>query len=223
VRVLGVDGTSRGWVVVELTDGVVSDCSFATSFAEVVSRDGAVIGVDIPLGEPTGVTRATDAAARQFLGRHRKSSIFNAPPAATLTLNIYAEANERSRELTGKGLARQSWALRTKILDATPHWRAAPARIHEVHPEVSFQVLADEPVAHSKKTWAGHRARIALLRAVGIELPDDLGTAGNAGTDDVVDAAVVAWTADRIARGDASSLPDPPERDATGRPVAIWY
>jgi predicted RNase H-like nuclease len=38
----------------------------------------------------------------------------------------------------------------------------------------------------------------------------------------VVDAAVVAWSARRIAAGTASSLPDPPE-DSDGRAVAIWY
>jgi len=41
--------------------------------------------------------------------------------------------------------------------------------------------------------------------------------------DDVVDAAVVAWSATRIARGEAQSLPEPPEHDSDGRPVAIWY
>ena len=39
--------------------------------------------------------------------------------------------------------------------------------------------------------------------------------------DDVVDAAIVAWSARRIARGEARPLPDPPEV-AHGRPVAIW-
>ncbi|MFD5736590.1 DUF429 domain-containing protein [Streptomyces sioyaensis] len=36
-------------------------------------------------------------------------------------------------------------------------------------------------------------------------------------------AAAAAWTAHRIAHGHAHSLPSPPEHDADGRPVAIWY
>jgi predicted RNase H-like nuclease len=40
--------------------------------------------------------------------------------------------------------------------------------------------------------------------------------------DDVLDAAAVAWTANRIAVGIASTLPDPPEQ-VGGRRVAIWY
>jgi predicted RNase H-like nuclease len=62
------------------------------------------------------------------------------------------------------------------------------------------------------------------IERVGIVVPVDLGPAGRvAGVDDVLDAAVAAWSAQRIARGEARCLPDPPERDAEGRSVAIWY
>ena len=227
MRVLGVDGCPRGWIVVELTDGVVSDCCFAASFAEITTRDASVIGVDIPLGEPPmppATGRATDRVARAFLQGPAKSSVFNAPPWATLLREDYADANRLAREVVGKGLSRQSWGLRSKILDATPHWAAAPQRLYEVHPEVSFQALAGGPIEGAKKTWSGHRARLGLLRGAGIELPDNPGAAGTEGAiDDVIDAAVVAWSAARIARGAARSLPEPPERDVDGHPVAIWY
>lgn len=42
------------------------------------------------------------------------------------------------------------------------------------------------------------------------------------GEDDLIDACAAAWTAGRIARGQAVSFPSPPERDAAGLPVAIW-
>jgi len=46
--------------------------------------------------------------------------------------------------------------------------------------------------------------------------------AGQAAPDDVLDAAVAAWTAARKANGEAATLPpEPPLRD--GRAVAIWY
>ncbi|MGH3838777.1 MAG: DUF429 domain-containing protein [Pseudonocardiaceae bacterium] len=38
-------------------------------------------------------------------------------------------------------------------------------------------------------------------------MPDQLGDAGNAGADDVLDAAAAAWSAHRIATGHASRLP----------------
>jgi predicted RNase H-like nuclease len=37
----------------------------------------------------------------------------------------------------------------------------------------------------------------------------------------ILDAAA-AWTAARIARGQATSLPDPPQPGEAGQPVAIW-
>jgi predicted RNase H-like nuclease len=224
VRVLGVDGCKGGWVVVELTDGSVTDCAFAATFGEVAARDAEAIGVDIPLGEPHTGVRASDAAARAFIGGRLSSSVFTTPPLAAVRAPDYVTACRISHDLTGKKLSKQSWALRTRILDADPSWRAAPERIREVHPETCFRHLAGVPLTTSKKTWAGIRQRTALLRAVGIELADDLGAVGAlAAPDDVLDASVVALTAARIARDEAVSLPDPPERDVDGRPVAIWY
>ena len=40
--------------------------------------------------------------------------------------------------------------------------------------------------------------------------------------DDLLDAAAAAWTARRVLAGSARPLPDPPEVDSSGRPVAIW-
>ena len=74
----------------------------------------------------------------------------------------------------------------------------------------------------SKKSWRGQRARLGLLRAEGVDLPDDLDAAGDVPTDDVLDAAAAAWSAHRIARGAAKSLPDPPQNDR-GQSIAIWY
>ena len=54
---------------------------------------------------------------------------------------------------------------------------------------------------------------------MGIVLPDALGRAGSAGADDVLDAAIAAWAADNIARGDGRSLP---EGAAGGARGVIW-
>jgi len=223
VRVLGVDGCKSGWIVVELTDGVFSDCRFASSFAEITASDATAIGVDIPLGHPMAGPRGADVAAKLALGP-RASSVFHAPTPTALARSTHAEASAAQREATGMGLSMQAWRLGPKILDATPTWIADPERVREVHPEVSFRALADEAPLPGKKTWAGSHTRLALLARAGIVVPDDAGEAGTKGaTDDVIDAAVVAWSATRIARGEAVSLPDPPERDADCRPVAIWY
>jgi predicted RNase H-like nuclease len=83
------------------------------------------------------------------------------------------------------------------------------ARVHEVHPELSFAVLAGEPLAFAKRTWNGQRERIRLLRSAGVKIPDRL-DAGLVAADDVLDAAVTAWSATRIARGEHVTVPADP-------------
>lgn len=76
----------------------------------------------------------------------------------------------------------------------------------------------------SKLVWNGQRERQRLLSAEGIDVPDELGAVGGSVPEaDVLDAAAAAWTADRMLRGAASPLPDPPSADERGRFVAIWY
>ncbi|MDQ4070090.1 MAG: DUF429 domain-containing protein [Actinomycetota bacterium] len=74
-------------------------------------------------------------------------------------------------------------------------------------------------------SWArvvGVHERLAALAAAGISLPGRLGASGSrAAVDDVVDAAVAAWSARRVALGEAVSFPSPPE-DVGGRPTAVW-
>ena len=113
------------------------------------------------------------------------------------------------------------WALRKKILEVDAHM--SDSRIHEVHPEVCFQLLAGASLRHSKKTWGGHEERRVLLESAGIVVPAELGNANRAGVDDVLDAAVAAWTARRLARGEAKSFPEgATQRDRSGRVIVIW-
>jgi predicted RNase H-like nuclease len=203
VEVVGVDGCPGGWVAAVPLD--------------------AVVAVDIPIGLPERGWREADAAARKFL-RGQASSVFSTPPRPVVEAPTYPEANRRCRELTGKGLSSQAYNFAQKILDVDRSRADAGARLYEIHPEVSFRALADAPLEAGKRTWAGHAERRTLLERAGIVVPADLGPAGRlAGADDVLDAAVAAWSAQRIAAGTARSLPDPPPRDREGRAVAIRY
>ena len=98
---------------------------------------------------------------------------------------------------------------------------AVGATVIEVHPEVSFAAMAGAPVLPGKRTEEGVAARLDVLRQVGLLPPSVLSGSGY-GTDDVLDAVAVAWTAHRYATGAAHSLPDPPETASDGIAAAIW-
>lgn len=223
LHVMGVDAYALGWVGVELRDGRFGRAVLAATLYEIVagSSGAAVIGVDIPLGMLPDRWRAADTVAAEHLGP-RRSSVFRVPPRAVWLEPDFANANRLCRELTGAGLSRQSWALRPKLLEANAIWERHPGLLFEAHPEVSFREMAGEPLPYAKKTWSGQARRRELLAKQGIVLPDQLGPAGQAPPDDVLDAAAVAWTAHRMATGAARSHPAPPE-ELNGAKIAIWY
>ena len=131
--VLGIDGARAGWVAVALEGGRFAGCHLAPTLAELTAwrPEAGALAIDVPIGLPDYGPREADAAARALLGP-RRSSVFDVPPRPVLTAGDYAEANALSRALTGRGLSRQSYALRAKILEAEA--LAADPRVHEVHP-----------------------------------------------------------------------------------------
>ncbi len=221
--VLGVDACPGGWVGIKLRDGHFAAAYRASSLENVVRQvsDAAAVAVDIPLGLVDRGWRDADTAAKQFL-RRRSSSVFMTPPRAALTLDTHALASAHCREVNGNGFSIQAWGLKTKLLEANSLYETGAYPLREVHPEVSFTAMGLAPGDGNKKSWRGQRARLGLLHVEGVDLPDDLDAAGHVPTDDVLDAAAAAWSAHRIARGAAKSLPDPPQNDR-GRSIAIWY
>lgn len=225
-RVLGVDACKGGWVGVRLDGNSTSAC-FAPEIGELVTtaeHDGplSVVAIDIPIGLPDQGRRAADVLARAEIGTLR-SSVFMMPVRKALAAPDHRTANERSRELTGAGVSIQSFALKPKLLEVDRWIPGARQRVVEVHPEVSFAQLAGAPLTDPKRSWSGAERRKRLLADVGITLGGELGEAGRrAGVDDMLDAVVAAWTARRVARGEAVSRPDPPEMFSDGWPCAIW-
>ncbi|MEV0186644.1 DUF429 domain-containing protein [Streptomyces sp. NPDC050625] len=223
--VVGVDACGKqGWVGIGLTDGAYA-CSLVEARLHTLIERAAgarVIAVDMPLGLVEKGWRAADLAARALLGV-RRSSVFLIAPRPTWRERDYAAAADRCQELTGNRLSQQAWALTPKLVEARACW-LADERIHEVHPEMSFHTLADGvTLTHAKKTWRGQHLRRSLLAEAGIVLPDALGEADRISADDVLDAAVAAWSAHRIARGVAGRVPEVPEFDVEGRAVEIRF
>ncbi|PZG16117.1 DUF429 domain-containing protein [Micromonospora craterilacus] len=221
LRVLGVDACKNGWVAIELHAGVFATAHLAADLTTLLVNhdDIDAIGLDMPLGLTETGWRQADIAAAAALGSAR-STVFRVPPRSVWLEEDYESAVKRCREITGQGFSKQAWALRGKLLEANTY-RDRDQRIHEVHPEASFRMIAQGRPLATKKTWQGQMQRRDLLLEVGIAVPADLGAAGRAGPDDVLDAAVAAWSAQRIATGRAVSYPDPPEESAAGVAIAI--
>jgi predicted RNase H-like nuclease len=213
--IAGADGCVGGWVAVRLRDGRWDGFEVVPTFADLLAqlRSAAAIGVDIPIGLPLAYPRPADVAARRFVGP-RRGSVFPTPLREALEAATHAEVSALHAAATGKGIPRQSFELRHKILEVEAV-AESDERVPEVHPEVSFRELAGEPVPLPKRSAPGRALRRALLESVGIELPDGIPRAVEG---DVVDAAAVAWTADRYARGAAKPLPE----DHAARIGAIW-
>jgi predicted RNase H-like nuclease len=225
-RVLGVDACKAGWVGIVLSGSGLR----AHVHAEISSLVGlataagplAAIAIDIPIGLADDKLRQSDLLARKAAGA-RWASVFVTPVRAALAADGHSEASALNRQLTGSGISRQAFNLRDKILQVDRWLPSAPCSVVEAHPELCFGAMAGAALLDSKSTWAGALRRRQLLAVQGIELPGDLGLAGQqVGVDDVLDAAAVAWTADRVARGSAGHVPDPPERFSDGIDCAIW-
>jgi len=238
MQVTGVDGCPAGWVAVTWRQpGGPAEVRAGRSLAELLAPlradaggavagdgGGAVAGIDMPLGLLDEGWREADRAARARLGP-RRSSVFAIPPRAVWAEASYPAANRRCRELTGQGLSIQAWGLRVKLLEADAYRESCGHRLYEVHPELAFAAIAGAPLAHSKHTPAGRELRRELLARAGLVLPGitQAGPPGPAPVTDTMDAAAVAWSAARIAAGCAVVLPARPQRDPTGREIAIRF
>lgn len=225
-RVLGVDACKAGWVGIALAAGATRGY-FAPridELADLAAADGSlgVIAIDMPIGLPDHGRRQADVLARAAIGP-RRSSVFMTPVRSALEAASHAEAVAINRKLAGEGISIQAYGLRTKLLEVDRWVTGTSHRVIEVHPEVSFALIAGSPLLARKSTWAGAQQRMRLLEKAGIRVADDLGAVGSqAAVDDVLDAAVAAWSARRFARGEAESRPDPPETFSDGLLSAIW-
>lgn len=218
--VLGIDWARPRWIGVVLQDDAPPRVVAGTDLAALVAEvpEATCVGVDMPIGLPADGVREADLQARAFVGP-RRNSVFLTPPAAVLAAGSHAEASALARASIGQGISQQAWGLRN-LIAVVAAVAAVEPRIVEVHPEVSFAALAGAPMPAAKTTWNGQMARRAALARAGIALSDDLGAAGLVPVADVLDAAAAAWSARRMAAGDARSLP---AGVAAGSRETIWY
>lgn len=213
MRVVGADWAAKQWACVVLDDGVVAEVSAFKDIGAAVSQfsDALAIGVDIPIGLPEAPPRAADEAARKLIGG---ASVFPTYPRSVYECGTHQEAVALCRAHGWPGISRQSFGLWARIREVDPH----ADDVHEVHPEVSFWAMnGHRPLGASKHSWNGFFLRRQLLTDAGIHLPDRLDVA--LPIVDVLDAAAAAWSAHRIAVGEAVLLP---ESHSSGGPTISY-
>lgn len=238
--VAGADGCPGGWVVVlhPLGHPDRAEIHICKNFADLLKLEPApqFIAIDMPIGLPESAIRGgrpADVAVRAVLG-DRKSSVFAVPARAAVACGQYREACAVALEHSEppRKISKQSFMLFPKIREVDELMSPAlQRRVFEVHPEAAFWALnGEKPLPLPKKVKSrpfpdGMKLRKKLLRAAGYDtaavdatdIPHRI-----AGQDDILDAYAAAWSAARIAKGQARRFPAAPETDAKGLRMEIW-
>ena len=225
--VAGVDGCRAGWVWFKIE---VPSLTSSVQVVDLVSilrnrpRYLAQLGIDIPIGLLDG-SRECDKAARRLLGRPRGSSVFPAPCRAALLASTHSVANFLNRQSTTRGLSQQAWGIVPKIKQVDDAMtQDCQEWVSEVHPEVCFWGLnSGHPMRYRKKSKEGAAERLSLLAPMFPSIHRHITERPpQVGVDDLLDAAVAAWSALRRYKGEAKRVCTP-ERDEKGLSVAIYY
>lgn len=227
---VGIDGCRAGWVAAFRLDGkpALAIVKTLSELALHLDRETTVM-IDMPIGLVSDDScRQCDALARERLKPYRSSSVFGVPPRAVTRICDYPKANALSRELTGKGLSKQSFYLFPKIreLDDWLMNHERRGEWYECHPEVAFaQLNSGIALKASKKTEIGRAERMTLLADLsGVDIALERASQDykrkDVLPDDCIDALVCLLTAERQL-DQRIVIPATPEKDERGLTMAI--
>jgi predicted RNase H-like nuclease len=231
--IVGADGCPQAWLCIfeELPSRQLRSEIFPTVhelFAAAAEIE--LLAIDIPIGLTDAHARECDRAARVRLGPVRGTSVFPAPIRPALDATSYPEACEASFAAQQKKISKQAWMIYPKIreLDGLLRTRGdLRERIFEIHPEVTFSEWNGAPIVEPKRKRSGRGVRRELVRRhFGDGAFDAVRTSHSrekAADDDILDAFAALWTAERIHRGEARSLPEYPRIDSAGLPMRMMY
>lgn len=224
MKVIGLDGFSRGWVAVTL-DGEKQAIAFPADVTWLTDQGAARTAIDIPIGLTDDGTRACERLARAKLRPHG-SRVFSG--ARRWLWQDFSDPDAANREAVQRGqarISRQLWHIGAKIMEVDAFVQAhRRLDIRETHPELVFLRLnGDEPVP-TKHSNEGLTIRRDLLRRAGFTAVDawldHIRRGTGAKRDDVLDACAAALAArDGVCRFPAGE----PPRDSHGLPMQIWY
>lgn len=230
----GIDGCPAGWLAVAQDGSGSWTFRLVEHFEALLEAAPDVCVVDMPIGLVDAGHRSCDQAARRYLGFPRRASVFTPPIRPALAARSWEHACRIRERIEGRRLARQAYQIAPRIRELDGPLRTRPRlqlTVFEGHPEVSFAAMNDgRAMGHPKRHRAGRKER---LRLIGRRLGDegvalyqrtrDAYARSDVGRDDILDAIALAWTAGRIATGDAGRLPQSPDWDAEGLRMHIHY
>lgn len=230
--IAGVERTRAGWLTVVSDHGAVKAYIFA-DFATLLKRlpDLDTLVADVPIGLPRQYPRQCDKLASQAI-KPRHNNVFMTPLRPVLDCASHADANAMHKSLCGIGLSQQALHILPAISEVDQAIQAGLIStdiIHEGHPEVSFWAAnGQQPMPDIKQSPVGHYCHRRLLErefgqdyfpAIRKQFPLKRQT----DDDDILDALILLWTAQRIADSSADCFPAQPETDPTGIDMAICY
>lgn len=238
--IAGVDGCPAGWIAVIHPQGRPEDAQLQLfeRFEDLLGYQPTLetIAIDIPIGLPEIATtggRTADRLARANLGE-RQSAVFAVPSRAAIACEDYVEACAVALKTSepARKVSKQTFHLFRKIREVDNLLSPSlQSRVFECHPEVAFWALNGEvPLELAKKVKSrpnepGLAYRRQLLERVGYTsnlLNYNSFPKSKVGPDDILDACVAAWSAGRIANGQARCFPPKPEYDGRGLRMEIW-
>jgi len=231
---IGCDSCSAGWICFILKNNMTWNLELYKTVQEFWANysDLRLVLIDIPIGlrKSSGTPRLCDSAARKYLTRKRSSSIFPTPCREILKIDRYSEANKMSKNICGKGLSKQTWNIKSEIIEVDSLLRnddQAKNKFIECHPEVCFTALNnDKPLENYKKTDKGIKKRLKLLRSYfsfkldPLEFGLDNYRRTDIAIDDILDAWVLAISAS-LGKKNIEYLPKNYELDSEGLPMRI--
>ena len=212
---VGIDGCKDGWVVVYCPALTFkkAKCQHYRKLSQLKSdfASDSIIVIDMPIGlEVNRPNRSCDIEARKFLG-HRSSTVFSPPCQDAIFAKNYEEAKAINLHKTGKSISKQSWFLTKKILETKSFIEdEGTHNLMEGHPECSFTEYAGTPILENKKGMRGMFKRLDILTKLSFNLPklvEMLPKSVGVEINDLFDATILCWTANRIFNGESKTFP----------------
>ena len=231
ITTIGIDACRGGWVTATMRDHQITSFEL---FRDLLShledlKKVHLIFIDIPIGLPEKEQpRRCDGLLRKSLRGRYASSVFSVPVRKAVFADDYPTANALNKEISGKGVSKQSWNICGKVREADvllDQQNDLREKMLECHPELAFQVETGGEVFEKKKTEEGFRQRLKALNPYlnKNQVVDFLNETlrKDVQPDDVLDAAINAVSAWKAIQFGMKTIPITSEKDATGKPMNI--